>query len=296
MSALATVEFAVTPSEVLGQLEAKLSQVFRRSYDRLWRPVFDRAKAFDPSARVTIHEARELIDTLLWQANNEPIRVDMQRRTATIIGSLAKAGLVDVDGEIREVLRGVRASVALEIPNPYRVNLDDALLYESAAGQLVHDHLQAGADQISETIIRGLRQGVDDKAIGERIHKLGMTRLRSHADTWARTETTRWYTLGRTRMAEEAGDAVWGYEYVVILDDRTTDICRAFVGKRVAKDAIREFPPFHWNCRTGVRAIMAEWVTGKDPERNLLGDDVAPAEGWGGDPRGAILRATGGLP
>jgi len=300
VSALATAEFAVTPGEQrpgeFGRLEAKLAQVFQRGFGLEWRPVLNGIRGMTPTQRVTVHHTNELLDTLAEQANNGAIVTDLTRRTKALITSLSEVGMLDLSAEVRAAIEPVRPSVAASLPNPKRISTDDALLYESAAGQLVHDHLKAGADQISEVLIRGLEEGIDDKALGERIHQLGMTRLRAHADTWARTETTRWYTLGRVRMAEEAGDAVWGYEYVVILDDRTTDLCRSLYQRRVAKDAITRFPPFWWNCRTTLRAIMAEWVTGKDPENNLLGDDARPAEGWGGDPRGVIRRATGGLP
>lgn len=293
MSACETVEFAVTADKRLDRLEAQLAVVLRRGFNLLTTPVLNKARTLDPDARTTVYAVSELLDQLAEQANNGAVQSDLQRRAATVVGQLAEVGMLDVDGEIRAATEGVAPSVAAGLVNPTRIAQEDALLYEAAAQTLVHEHLQAGADQISATLIRGLEEGITDKDLGERLHRLGLTRLRAHADTWARTETTRWYTLGRVRMAEGAGDAVWGYQYVVILDGRTTEICRGYAGKRVSKEAIAEFPPFHWNCRTTVRAIMAEWVTGRKPDVDPLGADVKPAEGWGGDPRATIRRAMG---
>ncbi len=129
--------------------------------------------------------------------------------------------------------------------------------------------------------------GETDEAIGARIDQLETGLARAHADTWARTESTRYYTLGRS-AAIEAADDVWGYEYVVIVDNRTTTICRAFVGKRVAKAAMGKFPPFHYNCRTTVAAVFFDEAPEVDDE---LGEDAQPAEGFGADPREVMRRA-----
>ncbi|NUP99567.1 MAG: minor capsid protein [Armatimonadetes bacterium] len=148
------------------------------------------------------------------------------------------------------------------------------------AAQLVALNAQDAAD------------GSTDREIGRSIARLDIGLSRAHANTWARTESTRFYTLGRVQQAEVAGDYVWGYEYVVIEDTHTTDICRGFIGKRVSKEQATRFPPSHYNCRTTMKSVLRSDLTGQpeQPPGTELDPDAEPAEGFGADPRGPIRR------
>ncbi len=143
------------------------------------------------------------------------------------------------------------------------------------------DTVDNALEHIRQAVEQGLRAGETDQDIGARLDQLETGLARAQADTWARTETTRYYTLGRVQSIEAADD-VWGYEYVVIVDNRTTDICRAFVGKRVSKERMTKFPPFHYNCRTTVAAVFFDEAPDLEDE---LGEEAQPAEGFGADVR-----------
>lgn len=78
--------------------------------------------------------------------------------------------------------------------------------------------------------------------------------------TQIRTETSTMYNGGRfAHMAED--DAVVGYQYEVVLDDRTTDICTELADVKVSKEDLRDNPPIHFACRTVLIPIF-EWEKG----------------------------------
>ena len=97
-------------------------------------------------------------------------------------------------------------------------------------------------------------------------------------------------TLVRTTNSEafnEARDAffkspenkgfVLAYEYSAILDDRTTEICKALDG-RIRRDFANYAPPNHFNCRSLLIPITAidDW----DGKENQL-PSIQPQEGFG---------------
>lgn len=211
----------------------------------------------------------------------------VRRRVARLIGELVRQGVADAEREMDRRRRRKRGFAVQSIPGGLELpKVDDAEvdLYHRVASVIV-DQLEAEQfGLVREAVEAGLRAGETDEAIGARIDQLDTGLARAHADTWARTESTRYYTLGRS-AAIEAADDVWGYEYVVIVDNRTTAICRAFVGKRVSKAAMRKFPPFHYGCRTTVAAVFFDEAPEVEDE---LGEDAVPAEGFGVDPREVI--------
>jgi len=208
----------------------------------------------------------------------------LQARVEQSILDLLTMGSRDARAEMREATGQRRfAAEPVPWPEPEPVLEQDIDAYRRLARVLTE---QMAADQyklLKEVIIGGLREGKTDREIGADIHEADLFASKAHARTWARTETTRYYTAGRAQAIEDAGDAVWGYEYVVIEDFHTTDICRHLVGKRVPKGEMEHYPPFHFNCRTTVMAVMAAWVTDEEPapEGTLLTEPPSPAEGFG---------------
>jgi hypothetical protein len=70
------------------------------------------------------------------------------------------------------------------------------------------------------------------------------------------------------------------YEYSVVLDDRTSHICRPLAGKRIAAHQLRHLPPFHPHCRT----VLLPIFEGEQAEEGVPYTD--PSElpippGWG---------------
>lgn len=104
-------------------------------------------------------------------------------------------------------------------------------------------------------------------------------------ETVYRTNVQTAYNAGRMMGYEE--DKPLALELVVIDDARTTDYCRQYAGKGFILPYDDPFwkthiPPFHFNCRTTVRAIYDEreipqqWSSKADIEK--------PAKGFGNNP------------
>jgi len=82
--------------------------------------------------------------------------------------------------------------------------------------------------------------------------KLG-AELENRAQKIARTEATRAYNLGTYEESFDSG-IVEGYRFNAVLDERTTEICRARHGIYIPKNDIgilaQNTPPLHVNCRS----------------------------------------------
>lgn len=100
-------------------------------------------------------------------------------------------------------------------------------------------------------------------------------------ETVYRTNVQTAYNVGRAMAFEQ--DKPLAYELIAIDDNRTTDICRPYATKRVVLASDDPFwkthwPPFHFNCRTTVRAIYDE---SELPEHFESVQDVPSAKGFG---------------
>ncbi len=104
-------------------------------------------------------------------------------------------------------------------------------------------------------------------------------------ETVYRTNVQTAYNAGRMMGYEE--DRPLALELVVIDDARTTDICRQYAGKGFILPYDDPFwkthiPPFHFNCRTTVRAIYDEREI---PEQWSFKSSIEePAKGFGNNP------------
>lgn len=105
-------------------------------------------------------------------------------------------------------------------------------------------------------------------------------------ETIFRTNVQSSYSAGRheqqTKAAVLRRRPFW--EFVPLLDDRTTAICRPLKGfVRPAEDPVwkKLYPPLHFACRSGIKALTREQaedrVAAKVP-------DVTPLESFGGPP------------
>lgn len=116
----------------------------------------------------------------------------------------------------------------------------------------------------------------------ELLSKVGMGANQGwYWETVYRTNVQTAYNVGRAMAFEQ--DKPLAYELIAIDDNRTTDICRPYATKRVVLASDDPFwkthwPPFHFNCRTTVRAIYDE---SELPEHFESVQDVPSAKGFG---------------
>lgn len=95
--------------------------------------------------------------------------------------------------------------------------------------------------------------------------------------TQVRTETSNLYNAGRYAYME-GDETVIGYKYVVTLDGRTTEICKALAGRYVKAADLRAVTPLHFNCRTVLSPVF-EWDRGFAWGQDLPAPGVPPYQG-----------------
>lgn len=80
-----------------------------------------------------------------------------------------------------------------------------------------------------------------------------------HAATVVRTALNHISTEAKNVIYEKNSDVIEGYELVVTLDSRTSNICKGWPPGKVYKpsDKFRPMPPFHPNCRTTTAPVVS---------------------------------------
>lgn len=114
------------------------------------------------------------------------------------------------------------------------------------------------------------------------------------AERIARTETMRLWNVGSYSRMEQEDEDLIGYEYSVVLDDRTSHVCRPLRGKRVRRGELKYVPPLHPHCRTNLEPLFS-FDAGADGVEWASPDDATGVPGFGQVPRppeglGAVPR------
>ncbi len=113
-------------------------------------------------------------------------------------------------------------------------------------------------ESIRRVVQRAYLRGGDAREVAREVSRRILSVAGWQAERIARTELMRFYNLAHYGVYQSLPrGVVAGYEYSVVLDDRTSHICRSLVGKRVAAHQLRHLPPFHPHCRTVVIPIFA---------------------------------------
>lgn len=152
------------------------------------------------------------------------------------------------------------------------------------------------ARQVAQRVIEGLEQGEQAADTMDAVAQI-LGRLAAYElERIVRTETTRYYNYAVVYETASYPEVV-GYRYAVVVDDRTSEVCRPLAGKVVRREQLQLVPPLHPNCRTVLVPLLEEDIAGKpmvDPEHDyepqayvygimprflvqrLLGIDVSP--------------------
>lgn len=152
----------------------------------------------------------------------------------------------------------------------------------------------AGADAIARLRELTLRNMAEGETVADFVERLGTDSLLQTAgfaasSPWywevvVRTNQTAAANVGRHLQFRALGDEVVALEFVAILDERTTAICREYDGVvRPADDPVWETitPPNHYNCRSTLRAILAGTSEAEALDLTLQDSDLPdPAEGF----------------
>lgn len=161
-----------------------------------------------------------------------------------------------------EALRARRNALAL-LPLQLAVDeatlLDDALRHYLAAhvGQIWRNLARDLAEAITTRIQQGLIQGETTQTLLDAVGQLmGESVAEYRLERIVRTETTRAYNAALVYDTAPY-DEVVAYRYAVVLDPRTSTVCKPLAGKIVRKESLRYIPPLHPNCRTVLVPLLA---------------------------------------
>lgn len=152
--------------------------------------------------------------------------------------------------------------------------------YTATTDAALHRYAEQTRRDIEQVVWRSTVEGWDNERLTDAIKDIVQDLLTWKAERIARTETMRLWNMGRTFELAQYEEII-GFEYSVVLDPRTSHICRPLAGLKVRKDQLQSLPPLHPHCRTILLPIFVgeqpnEW---DDPAqaRPAKGFDVLPA-------------------
>ena len=153
-------------------------------------------------------------------------------------------------------------------------------------------------DRVKWELVRSLKEGTGYAETWNNIRDLAENNRVFNPRYWEtvfRTNTQSAYVAGKLQQYE--GTGAKAYQLMVIDDSRTTDICRNLLrqsGYGMVLPVNHEFwkkygfPPYHFNCRTSVRAVYS---SRKGPYKEKIDNPgmkefktFKPQEGFGGNP------------
>ena len=155
-------------------------------------------------------------------------------------------------------------------------------------------------DRVKWELVRSLEEGTGYAETWNNIRDLAENSIGDfnpwYWETVFRTNTQSAYVAGKLQQYE--GTGAKAYQLMVIDDSRTTDICRNLLRKSgygmvlpVEHDFWKKygFPPYHFNCRTSVRAVYSSQIGGRSGQKldniKMSGfENFKPQEGFGGNP------------
>lgn len=119
--------------------------------------------------------------------------------------------------------------------------------------QLAHVLDEDMTRQMTAWITDTIREGMSEREAIDYLAQKATKFSESRIQKIARTEATRAFNIGTLEETKDS-EIVAGYKFVAVLDDRTTEICRARHGKFIPKSdhglLISNTPPLHVNCRS----------------------------------------------
>lgn len=145
-----------------------------------------------------------------------------------------------------------------------------------------------------KVISSGLRNGLTTENIVLKLEEALGEMASSRALTIARTNASEAYNSGRMNefMSDGVREFIEAYQFMAIVDDATTDICRGLDGRILYpgdSDFAQYVPPLHYNCRS---MLVPIFIGESEQSGNYYRDyadklkpidrNIRPAQGFGG--------------
>lgn len=137
-------------------------------------------------------------------------------------------------------------------------------VYDDAANRLAKGLADGMGKRIGRAMDKARTDGIGPKGLPGRIRE-SLIDGYSKSDPWTledivETNIVTAHTAGMVGGGQ-AVDAIWGFNFVAVLDDVTTTICKTCAGTKQPKDSAWFFnhtPPMHFNCRSALLPILTD--------------------------------------
>lgn len=114
--------------------------------------------------------------------------------------------------------------------------------------------------RIEALIRRGLAQGLSESEIALQIRRGNVFNIsRAQSFGLVRTAVTSVQSQADHEVYAINAKALKGYQYVAVLDSRTSAVCASNDGKIFPIGDLRHLPPLHWNCRSTTIPIVKNY-------------------------------------
>jgi SPP1 gp7 family putative phage head morphogenesis protein len=159
--------------------------------------------------------------------------------------------------------------------------------YRLTVEQALYRYTQEDIARIASIVSEGVKEGKSVGEITDTIQKIVLQSQYWRAERVARTEVLRLFNLGYVGVLVNE-PVIVGFEYSVVLDARTSTICRPLAGRVVRKSELTRVPPLHPNCRTVLLPVFSgeegnysdergEWVSRSELEALAKQFGIIPA-------------------
>lgn len=151
---------------------------------------------------------------------------------------------------------------AAAVANPIKIGEGSFLTYNS----MMRNYWQKWTDEIDAVVAQGFVQGQTIQQIQTQVldtiqptktgvSKSTLDRARRQARSIAITGTNHYANQARVTFAQDNLDVIKGYEFLAVLDSRTSQQCRSLDGRKFKADdpKLGQFTPaLHPNCRSSI--------------------------------------------
>ena len=163
-------------------------------------------------------------------------------------------------------------------------------IYNDVTLEAGWSHIGTAERKRIEQIIRaGIAKGHDEVTIAKAINNSAFKLTRQQSIGLARTAMTSVYSQADHEVYAANEKALLGYQYVAVLDSRTTPLCASRDGKIYPIGDRAHLPPAHWFCRSTTTPVVKRYEDFVKMEnvaqvrrRNLSGLSTAQIEYYDG--------------
>ena len=240
----------------------------------------------DRAAMIRFYEERTLGKINLI-VNGHAIRVDELIKKSKLQGKAYNEFLDKLDLEISNMIYQTKHSSSRSLTDLFKdqsnfavKNLDrgvgniwkvaqprkiseDFILKKPLLGDYT---LESGWDNIGkaeririDSIIRkGIAEGVSEGTIADSISKEAFGITKSQAKGLVVTATTSVYAQADHAVYQANEKLIQGWQYVAVLDSRTTPTCASLDGKIFPVSDTSHLPPRHWHCYDAITEVMTQ--------------------------------------